>query len=245
MTESIVNSKISISDNIEELSEQFAQLLMNGLNEKNDYFHVALSGGSTPKAVYNYLAEIYRSRINWGKIKFFWGDERCVPPDHFESNFRMANEFLISKVEIPDENIFMIHGDKDPEEEAVNYSNILLANIPSHASLPEFDLVLLGLGEDGHTASIFPDYLDLFNVDSICAVTEHPITLQKRITLTGRVINNARHVVFLVTGKSKSNVVDIILNHKNGFNKLPASYVNPDNGELNWLLDKTASSLLK
>lgn len=245
MTESIVSSKIIISDSIEELSEQFAQLLLNGLNEKNDYFHVALSGGSTPKVVYNYFSENYKSKIEWGKIKFFWGDERCVPPDDPESNYKTANDNLFSRVEIPPKNIFRIHGEIDPAKEVINYSNILTTNIPLQASIPRFDMILLGLGNDGHTASIFPDSLDLFETDAICAVAKHPITIRKRITLTGRVINNARQIVFLVTGESKSNVVDIILNKKNGFDKLPASYVNPDNGQLNWLLDKTASSLLK
>jgi len=240
-----VSSKISISDSIEELSEQFVQLLVNGLNERKEYFHIALSGGSTPKSVYNYLSENYKSRIDWEKIKLFWGDERCVPPHHSDSNFKMATEYLISRIDIPSENIFRIQGEENPKEEAANYSNILLANIPAHESLPEFDLILLGLGEDGHTASIFPDSLNLFNTDAICAVAEHPITLQKRITLTGGVINNARQVVFLVTGENKSIIVDIILNKKDGFEKLPASFVNPDNGEVNWLLDRSASSLLK
>jgi 6-phosphogluconolactonase len=245
MTEYIVSSKIIISDSIEELSEQFAQLLLNKLNESKNYFHVALSGGSTPKIVYKYLSENYRSKIDWGKIKLFWGDERCVPPDHPESNYKMANDNLISRVNIPQENIFRIHGEVNPSDEVTNYSNILLANISVRANLPEFDLILLGLGEDGHTVSIFPNSLNLFNEEAICAVAEHPITHQKRITLTGRVINNAKQVIFLVTGESKSNVADIILNKKYGFEKLPAYRVNPSHGELIWLMDEAASSFVK
>jgi len=232
-----VNSKIVISKNIEELSEQFAQILLAGVNKSEHSFHLALSGGSTPKMIYKFLADNYKSKIDWRKIKFFWGDERLVPPNHHDSNYRLAKENLFYKISAAPENIFRIHCELDPEEEANRYASIIEENVKSENNYPQFDLLILGLGEDGHTASIFPDSLDLFEEKKICAVTEHPVTHQKRITLTGTVINNAKQVVFLVTGESKSKIVDLILNKKSGFEKLPASLVNPTNGELIWMLD--------
>jgi 6-phosphogluconolactonase len=245
MTESTVNSKIVISKNIEELSGRFAQILLTGVNESKNNFHLALSGGSTPKMIYKYLAENYKFKIDWQRIKFFWGDERLVPPNHPDSNYRLAKENLFYMISIAPEKIFRIHCEIDPYEEANRYASIIKENLSSVNTTPQFDLVILGLGEDGHTASIFPNYLNLFAEKNICAVTEHPETHQKRITITGTVINCAKQIVFLVTGQSKSNVVDIILNKKNGFEKLPASHVNPTNGELIWMLDNYSASLIK
>jgi 6-phosphogluconolactonase len=245
MTEFIVSSKIIISKNIEGLSEKFAQILLENLTSKEGYISIALSGGATPKMIYKYLADHYQTKINWSRIKFFWGDERCVPPNHHDSNYRLAKENLLYKINVPPENIFRIHCEIDLNEEADRYSAIIEENVKSENNFPQFDLVILGLGEDGHTASIFPDYLDLFTSAKNCTVTEHPDTHQKRITLTGTVINNARQVIFLVTGESKKNIVDVILNRKLGFDKLPASHVKPKNGELIWMLDNYSASLIK
>jgi len=242
--EFIVNYKIIISPTIDELSEQFTNILIDELSKCKNYFHIALSGGSTPKFLFKYLSKKYQTKINWSKIKFFWGDERCVPPDHDESNYKTTYDLLFSKIKIPEENIFRICSECDPDEIAVNYSNVISKNVPSRDNLPEFDLILLGLGEDGHTASIFPNSLSLFNDNKICAVSEHPVTHQKRITITGKTINNAKKIIFLVVGENKSAIVDIILNRKNNFEKLPAYYVNPNHGELIWLMDKTASRLI-
>jgi len=235
-----VNSKIIISKYPAEFSEEFARILVDGLKSSGEYFHIALSGGSTPKLLYKFLAENYKSKIEWSKIKIFWGDERCVPPDDPESNYKMTRDSLLSEIEIPDKNVFRIEGENDPSEEAARYSGILARNIPQLNNLPEFDLVLLGLGEDGHTASIFSNSLQLFESKNLCVAAEHPGTHQKRITITGPVINNAKQVVFLATGSGKSSVVDIIINKKNGFDKLPAAYVNPHHGDLIWLLDDDA-----
>lgn len=238
--ESIVNSKIVISENVEELSLHFAMILQNNVNKSHSFFNIALSGGSTPKSVFDFLAVNFKSTIEWSKIHFFWGDERCVPPSHEESNYLMTYKRLFSKIEIPEKNIFRIEGEREPELEVVRYSDIILQNIPLVNNIPSFDLIMLGLGEDGHTASIFPDRIDLIDTKSICEAAVHPVTLQKRITLTGNVINNSKKVLFLITGSSKNKIVDTILNKKEGFEKLPASYIRPVNGELIWLLDKDA-----
>jgi 6-phosphogluconolactonase len=238
MTESIVNSKIIISADVEELASRFARILKDDVNNSANFFNLVLSGGSTPKAVFDFIAENYKSKIDWNKIRFFWGDERCVPPNNKESNYLMTYEHLFSKLEIPEKNIFRIEGENNPELEAQRYSNVILKNVPKVNSIPSFDLIMLGLGEDGHTASIFPDNLELINKENICEVTEHPTSRQKRITLTGKVINNSRKVIYLITGNSKNKIVDTIISRKSGFDKLPASYINPINGELIWLLDK-------
>ncbi len=239
-----MNSKIIISQSADELSENFVHLLLNGLKGSKENFHIALSGGSTPKRVFRYIADNYKSEIEWESIKFYWGDERCVPPDDIESNYKMSNDNLFSIIGIPEKNIFRIAGENDPAIEAVNYSNILKGNIPEFNGIPRFDLIMLGLGEDGHTASIFPDSLNLFEEKNICAVAEHPATHQKRITITGKIINNAKQVIFIVTGSSKSGIVGDILNRKNDYGKYPASHVNPAQGELIWMIDSSAAGRL-
>lgn len=240
-----MNSKIIVSKNIDELSEHFAGILVHGVDASINFFNIALSGGSTPKAVFDYLTVNYKSKIDWQKVKLFWGDERYVPPDNPESNYKMTYESLISRIEIPPQNIFRIHGENNPVEEAKNYANVIAGNVPINNSLPQFDLIMLGLGEDAHTASIFPDRLELLESDNICATVEHPSTKQKRITLTGKVINNSAKVVFLVTGKNKSKIVDTILNKRSGYELLPASFINPTDGELIWLLDSEAAKEFK
>jgi 6-phosphogluconolactonase len=242
--EYIVNSKFVILNSINELSGHFAEILQHEINCSSSYYNLVLSGGSTPKAVFDFLARNYQTRIEWNKVRLFWGDERCVPPNHPESNYLMTRQYLISKIVIPEQNIFRIEGENNPELEAQRYSSVILKNVPQVNGIPLFDLLMLGLGEDGHTASIFPDRIDLINSESICEATMHPVIKQKRITLTGKVINNSKKVIFLVTGKSKKEIVETIVNRKKGFEKLPASYINPLNGELIWLLDKESGQSL-
>ncbi len=232
--------KIILKD-VEEVSKYFAQVIMEGVSLSSKEFNIALSGGSTPKLIFKYLADQYDSKIEWNKINFYWGDERCVPPNDDESNFKWANDLLFKPLNIKDENIFRIKGENDPEQESVRYSKVISSNVPQVNSLPWFDLIMLGLGEDGHTASIFPGNLNLFASTKICETAEHPSTKQKRVTITGNVINNAKKIAFIVTGKSKSKIADIILNKKPGYENLPASYVNPEDGDLIWLMDKSAT----
>jgi len=243
--EFIVSYKIQISKSVEELSEYFAQHLIDKVNNGKDYFHIALSGGSTPKSIFEYLAAHHHKTIDWHKVKFYWGDERCVPPTDTGSNYKMANEALLSKLQIPASNIFRIKGENNPQLEADNYSSEILNHIKVENNFPRFDLIMLGLGEDGHTASIFPNQKSLLNSDKIYATVVHPVSGQTRITLTGRVINNASIVVFIATGNNKAKIVDEIINQKGNYNDYPASFVNPHNGELYWLLDKAAASQIE
>ncbi|MFN3695224.1 MAG: 6-phosphogluconolactonase [Ignavibacterium sp.] len=240
-----MNYDLKIFHSLIELSEYFAKKLNNQVDFTNSKYNLALSGGSTPKYIYKYLAENFSEKIEWSKINFFWGDERCIPPTDDESNYKTAYDNLLSKISIPEENIFRIKGENNPEAEAKSYSEKIRVELPQQNQLPQFDLIMLGLGEDGHTASIFPDQMNLLNENKICSVAIHPTTKQKRITLTGKVINNARNVVFIVTGKNKSKIVDDLLNHKQDSKKYPASFIKPVNGSLFWLLDIDAAGLLK
>jgi len=191
--------------------------------------------------VYEELAARYRERIPWSLVHLYWGDERCVPPDHPESNYRMCKAHLLDRIDIPPENIHRIRGESAPAPEAERYAALLGENLPVKYRSPQFDLVMLGLGEDGHTASIFPHEAKLWDSRAYCEVATHPASGQKRVTITGRLINNAARVAFLVTGAGKAEKVMEILQEKEGFENYPASRVSPRSGGLFWFLDKEAA----
>lgn len=241
----IVNYDLRIFQNINELSGCFEDILLNDVDKSKGKFSLALSGGSTPEKIFKFLSDNYRTKINWNKVNFFWGDERCVIPTDDESNYKMAYDNLLSNLKIPVSNIFRIHGEADPEDEAKRYSEIIKKNVQQKNNFPGFDMIMLGLGEDGHTASIFPNQMDLITDDKICSVALHPVTSQKRITLTGKTINNAKKIIFIVTGEKKSKVVSDILNKNTGRKKYPAGFINPVSGKLIWLLDQAAARLIK
>lgn len=238
-----MEQSIRIFNGIDELSQFFAEKLASLVKEKpvGSFFAMALSGGSTPRLVFKYLASNFRDRIDWQKILVFWGDERCVTPESDESNFRMAKESLLDHVPIPANNIFRIKGEDDPFVEAGRYADAVRQHVLSTHNIPQFDFMMLGLGEDGHTASIFPGNLYLFCSDKLFEVAEHPYSKQKRITSTGKIINHAKTVIFLVTGESKAKMVSWIIEKKDEWEKLPSSKIHPEKGELFWLLDKQAA----
>ncbi len=205
-------------------------------------YDIALSGGSTPKKLFKVLAKKHRETIPWDKVHFWWGDERCVSPESEESNYKMAKDYLFSKISVPERNIHRIKGEIQPEEEAIRYAAEIRNNLKSKNGIPVFDIILLGLGEDGHTASIFPDQLNLFHEEKLCAVASHPETGQKRITLTGRILNNAKRIYFLVTGESKADRISEIMSNDEAAKKLPAYHVEPVTGVLVWFIDEPAAS---
>jgi len=230
-----------------ELAEKFAEEMVYMINEsanKKEPFTIALSGGSTPELLFTLLSKKHSENVPWQYVHFFWGDERCVSPDNIESNYGAAFRKLLAMIEIPSFNIHRIIGEDDPYKEASRYSEEILLFTRNRDGLPLFDLVLLGLGEDGHTASIFPGNLELFESDRICDVTFHPDTQQKRITVTGRIINNADSVVFLVTGRKKNKIVEKILKNSQSASYIPAYFVVPVYGRLSWLIDQDAANLL-
>lgn len=208
-------------------------------------FHIALSGGSTPKLLFEYFAQHYRESIPWGDVHLWWGDERCVAPDHPESNYLMTKESLLRGVILPPGNVHRIKGEIDPEEEAARYADEMKRTIPMKDGLPVFDLIYLGLGTDGHTASIFPDRMDLLTESNFTAIAIHPESGQKRVSLTGPVINHAAKVAFLVTGESKAERVSEIFEQKDGSELLPASHIHPVHGDLIWYLDRAAAKSLR
>ena len=241
----IVSYNIRVSDNIRTLAEEFSKELVNEINtqlKEKDKINIALSGGNTPNAIFKELAASYKEKLNWEKINLFWGDERCVPPEDSESNYGMTKKHLLDYIKIPSKNINRILGENDPHGEAKRYSDIIRNSLNSVNNLPEFEIMLLGLGEDGHTVSIFPNQMELLGSDKICEVAFHPETKRRRITLTGNVINNSKKIYFLVSGKSKSFAVGEILNKKSDYLNLPAAHIKPVNGELIWFLDKEAAS---
>ncbi len=217
-------------------SEFFSDLIRSG-----EEVHIALSGGSTPMVVFEELAEHYRERIPWARVHLYWGDERCVPPVHEESNYGLCAERLLSQIDIPAENIHRIKGEDPPALEAGRYAAMLGEMLPRKYRLPRFDLVMLGLGEDGHTASIFPHEIKLWDSRNYCEVATHPVTGQKRITISGKVINNAANIAFLATGAAKAEKVKEILQQQGNYKNLPASKVSPRSGELYWFLDREAA----
>lgn len=234
---------LRIAKSPEETAKEFAEYLIQQ-HEKTDVLHVALSGGSTPKILFDLLATEFKMAIDWNRIHLYWGDERCVQPTDDESNFKMTQDRLISKVAIPEENIHRVKGETNPDEEAARYSSEIEKHLEKKNGLPVFDIIILGMGSDGHTASIFPHEIELLESDAICAVANHPESGQKRVTLTGQVINAAKSVCFLVTGEGKKEKVREIIKKEDSASDYPAAHIKVNDGELIWFLDDSAAAEL-
>lgn len=235
--------KIIIKDNTELLAERFSSVLQQEISASSSY-HLCLAGGSTPKSFYQYLADNHTQDMDWNKVNFYWGDERCVPPTDHQSNYKMATDAVLKHLDINDSQVFRMEGERPPQEEADRYGAILKENIPCENGVPQFDLLILGMGEDGHTASIFPDQVQLWNSTHLCGVAVHPETGQKRITITGKVIKAAKKVIYLVTGKKKRQVVYQIISETGNYLKYPTYRVHSEAKEVFWYLDHDAASLL-
>jgi len=223
------------------VADQLMELIAQSHGEK---FNMAISGGSTPNLLFSTLAKKYADSVLWEKTHFWWVDERMVPARDPESNFGTAQKLLFSLIEIPEDNIHIIHGEENPQQESENYARQIQEELPVNEGWPLFDLILLGMGEDGHTASIFPDHIELMQSTQVCEVAHHPLTNQARISLTGIVLNNATRVWFLVTGAEKAGRLAEINSGSEKSSLYPASCINPVHGELSWFLDKQAARLL-
>jgi 6-phosphogluconolactonase len=207
-------------------------------------FSVALSGGNTPRSIYSLLAQEYKTNLPWEKIHIFFGDERSVPPDHPDSNYRMANEALLSRVPIPAENVHRVRAELQPEQAAQNYENQLRDFFhPAANAWPRFDLIMLGLGEDGHTASLFPESSALEEKSRLVVATWVEEKKTYRITLTYPVLNHAADVEFLVSGAGKAQILRDVL-YPRSPTTYPSQHIKPENGRLLWLVDQDAASLL-
>ena len=239
------STEVKIFKNPKKVYNAIAKSIIKLTKDSNqEVFDIALSGGNSPKGLFKKLSKKYKDDVPWERIHFWWGDERCVPPDDEQSNYKMTVDYLFSNIDIPENHIHRIRGEADPKKEAKRYSEELNTTLNSRGKDPVFDIILLGLGEDGHTASIFPDQLELFEHKENCAVTKHPLTGQQRITFTGNVLNNANQVFFLVTGEKKAMRVSEIMNDSEAAKLLPAYYISPTNGNLIWFLDEAAASLI-
>lgn len=209
-------------------------------------YTVALSGGSTPRAIYELLAShAWRERTPWRATHLFWGDERHVPPDDKESNYRMADEAMIAHVPIPPGNVHRIKAElPDANEAADEYEKELRRGfrLNDMSARPRFDLIFLGIGDDGHTASLFPDTAALNEKTRLVVANRVEKLSTERITLTFPVLDAAANVIFLVSGEEKAKTLRAILTGDDAH--LPAQNVRPTNGKLLWLVDRAAASLL-
>jgi 6-phosphogluconolactonase len=241
----MLHKEIIVLPGLEEMAEylagQISEKLATGNDEKS--LNIALSGGTTPKLIFEHIVRRYKEQIKWNRIRFFQVDERCVPPDAPESNYRMILHHFLEGLNFPEDQFFRMRGENDPQEEAGRYGKILIENLPVADKWPVFDMILLGMGEDGHTASLFPGDSHVLNSLNYCEVAIHPQTGMKRITLTLPVLNRAKHLVFVVTGRGKAGIVSEII-HNQDKNIYPASWINPGKGTLTWLLDKNAATSL-
>lgn len=204
-------------------------------------FAVALSGGSTPKNLYSRLSSpAYQERLSWPNVHLFWGDERCVPPDHPDSNFRMVKEALLSKIEIPPENVHRMAGEREPSTAASEYEKHLQEFfLVKNGALPRFDLILLGVGDDGHTASLFPGSGALHETKRLVLAPFVEKLKSHRLTLTLPVLNQGGEVWFLVTGSDKAGIIKEIFSASAD---LPAAKVQPENGKLMWFITQDAAA---
>lgn len=225
-----------------EAAQSFRDSAMEAIGSRGR-FSVVLPGGSTPGALFAALAtDPIRGQIPWTGVHLFWGDERCVPPTDPASNYRLASQILISFLPIPSDNVHRIQGEMSPADAARAYERELVGYFCGPH--PRFDLVVLGLGADGHTASLFPGSPALCERDRLAmAVTaSYQDRPTERVTLTPKALNTARQVVFLVTGSAKTSIVRDVL--QGPVNRLPAQYIQPSAGRLAWLLDTEAAALL-
>lgn len=243
--------RILVCQTSEDLFEAATQFVAQSLASKpatGNTHSVALSGGSTPKRLFSRLAvEPYRSQVDWSSIRIFWGDERAVPPDHADSNFRMAKENLLDCVPILPEHIFRMEGERPAQEAAVRYESVLRGAFSANTTerIPCFDLILLGMGPDGHTASLFPETSALSEREQWVAAPWVEKFQTYRITLTPPVINAAKQVLFVVGGSDKDEAIEAVLEGSFQPNRYPAQLVNPVQGDMVWLLDREAASRLK
>ncbi len=228
-------------------AEVFAKYLNDAVQARG-VARVAISGGSTPKRMFALLADAsqpFAAQVPWSKLELYWVDERCVGPEDAESNYRMTKEQLLSKVPLPASQVFRMEGELPPEEAANRYETYLRNNFKLEgAQVPTFDLVLLGMGDDGHTASLFP-HTDALNEMGRLVVANHvPQKETWRVTLTWPVINQGRYVCFLIEGAAKADRLHEVLLGSYDPETLPAQLIRPDNGKLYLLLDAEAARRL-
>jgi 6-phosphogluconolactonase len=240
-----------VSENADALSHKAAEYLVERVEEAvaaRGRARIAVSGGSTPKRTFALLADAqypYRERMPWQKLEFYFVDERCVPPDHKDSNYRMTRETLLEHVPLPPEQVYRMEGELDPEAGAARYESAIRNSMRLEgAELPTFDVISLGIGDDGHTASLFPHTEALHELGRIVVPNYAPSKDMWRITLTWPVINQARNVFFLIQGADKAAILKKVLLGAYDPETLPSQLIRPRSGKLEFLLDKGSAAEL-
>jgi len=246
-----VEVSVRVSPSLAEVTaaaaEMFTRVTLEAVRSRG-VARVAISGGSTPKTVFELLADSsqpFFSQVPWEQVQLFWVDERCVPPDNEESNYGMTRDAMLKKVPLPDANVHRMEGELDPEEAASRYeSEIRNAFRLEGAETPTFDLILLGLGPDGHTASLFPHTEGLNEMARICFANHVPQKDVWRLTLTWPVITQGREVAFLIEGEEKAGIVRTVFAGAYDPETYPAQLIRPASGRLTLLLDAAAAAEL-
>ena len=219
--------KVKSFETPQDVADAFALRLIDLLNQAktaNTTATVCLSGGSTPKLLFKTLARDH-SEIDWSPLHFFWGDERCLPADSDESNYGEAARLFLNAANIPADNIHAVDGTVEPAAAAQAYQQQIRTVVASNPSgMPTFDLMVLGMGDDGHTASIFPNQMKLLSSENVCEVATHPTSGQKRVTVTGTVIAASNEICFLVTGANKADVLAQILKDQPNSEQYPTRH---------------------
>lgn len=233
-------SEVIILENEKQISQKIAEDILNIYNQTSEVFNIAISGGNTPKSLFILLAEKYNKKFDWNRVNIFWVDERLVTLDSDESNYGAAKKLLIDNINIPERNIHRIKGESNPDQELIRYTNDIKESVEFKNNYPAFDYILLGIGDDGHTASIFPENTEDINSKEICLLAKKPESGQLRISLSIPTINNAKNSAFMITGKNKAVILKEIIEEKS--KAYPSGLI--ENKNLRFFLDKQAASLL-
>ncbi|MCF2501456.1 6-phosphogluconolactonase [Dyadobacter chenhuakuii] len=238
--------EIHIANDTGRLSHDLAAWLSDYIKEvlsKQDRFTFVLSGGSTPKQLYFLLAESpYKEAIDWQKVHFFWGDERAVPFEDSRNNAKMCYDELLNKVPVHADHIHIMRTDIEPQEAALEYEKVLKKYFKD--SEATFDFVLLGMGDDGHTLSLFPGTEVIHEEDAWVKAFYLPAQQMFRITLTAPIVNNAACVAFLAAGAGKAETLKHVLKGEANFDLYPSQIINPSKGQLHWFVDQAAAAML-
>jgi 6-phosphogluconolactonase len=240
--------QIIVLDSAKELFVRAAEEIVHIAGEAictHGEFNLCLTGGSTPANTYELLAERFNLSVDWKEVQFYWGDERCVPPDDPASNFGMANRTMLSKLNLKPSQIHRIRGEDKPEEAARKYE----AELREHPDLvdgefPRFDLMLLGLGDNCHVLSLFPHIAAIHEQHRMAVAVEVEDQHRHRVTLTAPVANNSARVMFIVSGEKKAHAVKRVLEGEDNPDEVPAHLIQPEDGVVMWLLDAAAASQL-
>ena len=240
---------VAIYPDIDTLSQEAARYVVRVATESittHGRFTLALAGGSTPKKLYGLLAsEPYRSQVDWALTEIFWSDERCVPPDSEESNYHLAQEVLLSKVPISASQIHRMPADAEDRDQASLTYTQEIQRVFGTNGIPSFDLLHLGMGPEGHTASLFPHQASLQEQSLLVMPVTVPKPPPPRLTFTPLLLNAATHVLFLITGQDKADALQAVLEGAYNPDEYPAQIIRPTSGEVTWMLDPAAASKLQ